>query len=803
MLISLLKVKIIKLFIGIVKCYYDLVKKLISQFFCLDFLKLIIIDMLRFLFSCIATLYAVNLLAGINEHKLTLEESKPYVNAASKAYFYIDPTNTMDFSQISSPTFSKFTEWDNSSYVSFEYGQSTYWVRVDIENEKKTMKPDWLLEVNYAPLDFVDYYVVKDGKLIDHVATGDHVSFNHRPIQHHNYVFPLQVEGEGVTSMYLKVKTDGSVKIPMRLYRPWKFAEINSKYEVGFGLFFGILLMMAVLGLITYLPTKDISYLIFPIPIIAKILFTFSLSGHTFQFLFPNNIYLANKITPLSIGIWMVGVSCFNLYFLRLKRLSPIAHKLNYGGLGIGVIAIFGAIFLPYYTAIQIVTGTSIPFTMLSLGVGITSYVKGNRFASYYIASFSIYLTALLLFVGRMKGVIPDNLLTSRILEYGDVIMVTLLFTALSKKYAIYREEKNIAIKQMLQMESDAKATLEVKVTERTLELQNATAELEEQKEELETQATQLVSKNEEIMAQSETLQSLNNAMNEKNDELEQQNEEIAAQRDMVEQKNIQIERTTKNLRDSINYAKRIQNAILPADETLSKVWEEYFLMYKPKDVVSGDFYWTYENEAENKSILIVADCTGHGVPGAMMSMIGDGFLQQIVKLRGITSPARILLEMNASLHNMLQIDESTSIRDGMDMGVIVWDKANQKVHFAGAHTPLVFVQNNTIYNIKGERLSLGSCNKKLNIKEHIISLKTTTSFYLFSDGYQDQFGGENDRKISSKRLRELILMVASKPMDQQKIALENFYESWVNANKNSTGKQIDDILLMGVKIKP
>lgn len=751
----------------------------------------------------IGFILSVNVLAGVNQNAtLILQESVPYINAASNAYYFVDVDNKLDFSQVSSPKFSKFTAWNSSSNVSFEYGQSTFWVRVDLKNETKNMKPDWLVEVNYAPLDYIDYFVVQDGKLINHIATGDHVSFNNRPIQHHNYIFPLQSEGTSVTSMYFKVRTDGSVKIPLRLYRPWKFAEINSKYEVGFGLFFGILIMMAVLGLITYIPTKDISYLIFPIPILAKILFTFSLSGHTFQFLFPNNIYLANKITPLSIGLWMVGVSTFNLFFLRTRVLSPNAHKANYVGLGIGIIAIFGALFLPYSTAVQIVTGTSIPFTMLSLGVGIVSYRKGNRFASYYIASFAIYLTALLLFVGRMKGVVPDNLLTSRILEYGDVVMVTLLFTALSKKYAIYREEKNIAIKKMLQMEADAKANLEIKVKERTLELQNATAELEEQKEELEAQANQLSSKNEEIMAQSEKMQLLNKDMIEKNDELEQQNEEIAAQRDMVELKNKQIERTTKNLKDSINYAKRIQGTILPPEEIISQYWDDYFLMYKPKDVVSGDFYWTYENKKENKIILIVADCTGHGVPGAMMSMIGDGFLQQIVKLRGITSPARILLEMNSSLHNMLK-HENTSIRDGMDMGIIVWDKNEKKVQFAGAHTPLVFISNNKIFNIKGERLSLGATDKKLTIKEHTIPLNSSISFYLFSDGYQDQFGGENDRKISSKRLRELILMVSQKPMSQQKIALNTFFESWINANKNSIGRQIDDILLMGVKINP
>ncbi|AZQ61756.1 hypothetical protein EI427_05760 [Flammeovirga pectinis] len=758
--------------------------------------------MKKFILITIGIIISLCSVASINEHTLTLSPKVPYVNAASKSYFYIDQANSSQFDQVSSPKFSKFTAWNNTTNVSFEYGKYTYWVRFDLENENKQMSPDWLLEVNYAPLDEVEFFAVKDNKLIDHVLTGDHVDFKNRPLQHHNFIFPIKVEGSGITTVYMRVKTDGSVKIPLRLYRPWKFAEINSKYEVGYGLFFGILLMMAVLGVITYIPTKDISYLLFPIPIIAKILFTFSLSGHTFQFLFPTNTFLANKITPLSIGIWMVGISLFNFYFLKTVKIGLKTHRANIFGLAIGIVAMFGSLFLPYYTAIQIVTATSIPFTVLSLSLGIISLRSGYKFSRYYVASFSIYLVALLLFVGRMKGIIDDNLLTSRILEYGDIIMVTLLFTALSKKYAIYRDQKNIAVERMLQVEADAKSTLEKKVVERTLELQEATAELEEKTEELETQANQLALKNEEITTQSEKLVVMNNNMVDKNEELEQQNEEILTQRDMVESKNVEIEKTAKRLKDSINYAKRIQNTILPSKHTLDSLLEEYFIMYQPKNTVSGDFYWAIENKKENKVIIVVADCTGHGVPGAMMSMVGDGFLQQIVRLRGITSPGKILVEMHTHLQNMLSSDDS-NIKDGMDMGILVWDKSKNVVQFSGAHIPLVFVTQQKIFQLKGERLSLGSDNKNISIKEHIIPIKSPISFYLFSDGYQDQFGGDQDKKIGSKRLRELIHLLSSKPMSMQKNAFINFFEQWKNTNNNLSSQQLDDILLMGIKVSP
>ncbi|OHX65320.1 7TM diverse intracellular signaling domain-containing protein [Flammeovirga pacifica] len=733
------------------------------------------------------------------EEVLYLSEEQESSNGAPFVYFYMDMENTLEFDDVSVKSFSKFTPWNSNSNVNFEYGQGSLWAKIDIQNMDENVS-DWLIEVPYAPLDEVEFFIVKNNKLKNHFVTGDHVNFDERPIDHHNYLFPITLESKEAATVYFRVKTDGIVKLPMFFYKPWKYAEVNSKYEVSYGIILGILTMLCILSVTTYLPTKDFSYLLYPLPLIAKILFTFSLTGHTFQYLFPSLPQMANIITPLSIALWMLGESLFNLYFLKTRKLSNVAFGINIVGFVFAFATIVTSIFLSYYAAIKLVTAISIPFSLMSLALGFIAYSKGQRIARYYISAWGIYCIGLFVFVGFATGHLPDNFFTEHALDFGDLFLAPLLFVALSKKYAVYREQKNEAIQQMLEMEAKAKEELEYKVVERTAELQEATVELEERKEELETQASQLLLKNEEITSQSEELQSMNDKMTETNVELEQINEEIAAQRDMMEVKNKQLETVTKNLQDSINYAKRIQSNILPPIEEFQRLFKDFFIMYQPKNTVSGDFYWVSENTKENKVILVAADCTGHGVPGAMMSVMGGGFLDKIVNLRGITSPARIIIEMQQNLTNILKGKDS---KDGMDLGIIVWDRNNNKVIFAGAHTPLVFVQKGKIYSIKGERLSLGTKIEKLVINEHSISLSTPTSFYLFSDGYQDQFGGEHNRKISSKKLRELILELSNKPMEEQKDAFNTYFHNWKNNDINKPEKQTDDVLLLGVKVEP
>ncbi|ANQ48744.2 SpoIIE family protein phosphatase [Flammeovirga sp. MY04] len=755
---------------------------------------------LFFKFVMLGILFPMLSFAALQEDVLYLSEQQESVNGAPFIYYYMDQLNEEDFESVSVPSFSKFTPWNSNSNVNFEYGQGSLWAKVDIQNMDEEVS-DWLIEVPYAPLDEIEFYLVKNKKLENHFVTGDHVNFDVRPIEHHNYIFPIKLQARESATIYFRVKTDGIVKLPVFFYKPWNYAEVNSKYEVTYGIILGVLLMLCILSVTTYLPTKDFSYLLYPLPLIAKILFTFSLTGHTFQYLFPSFPKMANMITPLSIALWMLGESLFNLYFLKTRKLSKVAFGMNIVGFIFGIATVFTSIFLSYYAAIKLVTTISIPFSIMSLILGFIAYSKGQRIARYYITAWSFYCIGLFVFVGFATGKLPDNFFTEHALDFGDLFLAPLLFLALSKKYAVYREQKNEAIKQMLEMEAKAKEELEEKVVERTAELQEATVELEERQEELETQAAQLLHKNEEITSQAEELKAVNDQMTETNVELEQINEEIAAQRDMMDEKNKELNIVTKNLQDSINYAKRIQSNILPPLEEFKRLFKDFFVMYQPKSTVSGDFYWVAENKKENKVVLVAADCTGHGVPGAMMSVMGGGFLDKIVNLRGVTSPARIIIEMQQNLTHVLGGDNKDS-KDGMDLGIIVWDRKAKKVTFAGAHTPLVFVQNKKIYTVKGERLSLGTEINKMVMKEHSIALNSSTSFYLFSDGYQDQFGGENHRKISSKKLKEMILELSEKPMIEQKEAFNVYFENWKNADSLQPEKQTDDVLLLGVKIE-
>ncbi len=234
---------------------------------------------------------------------------------------------------------------------------------------------------------------------------------------------------------------------------------------------------------------------------------------------------------------------------------------------------------------------------------------------------------------------------------------------------------------------------------------------------------------------------------------------------------------------------------------------ENYFILYQPRNVVSGDFYWLYEGEQNANQIanpnqiitLIVADCTGHGVPGAFMSMIGTQLLQEIVIQKNITSPENILINLQREIAYALQQKQSKT-HDGMDIVALSIDRANKKVLFSGAMNPIFYVQNNELIELKGDKNPIGGvqidADRSYTLK--MIDCDVPTTFYLVSDGYQDQFGGERDKKFTSRRMKELFAENHSKTMEMQKNSLENAINEWITiANETQT----DDITVMGIKI--
>jgi len=262
---------------------------------------------------------------------------------------------------------------------------------------------------------------------------------------------------------------------------------------------------------------------------------------------------------------------------------------------------------------------------------------------------------------------------------------------------------------------------------------------------------------------------------------------------EIVQQKKV-IEEKNKDITESIEYAKTIQEAILPTNEFIKKIFHHSFVLYKPKDVVSGDFYWFAEKN--DKKIIACCDCTGHGVPGAMMSIIGNNLLNQIINKFDITNTDEILNRLHLSIRETLnQSDESIS-KDGMDISLLVLDKDN-KAMFSGANRPLIIIRGKELIIKKGNKLAVGGTHheKIESFLKHDIDFLNGDLVYLFSDGFADQFN-DIDEKLMTKRFYDLLTKIADKPMEEQHQYLYGFIVDWQGLQS-----QTDDILVIGIKI--
>jgi serine phosphatase RsbU (regulator of sigma subunit) len=261
---------------------------------------------------------------------------------------------------------------------------------------------------------------------------------------------------------------------------------------------------------------------------------------------------------------------------------------------------------------------------------------------------------------------------------------------------------------------------------------------------------------------------------------------------------NQKIELQNKNIKSSINYAKRIQEAMLPKKDIQEKYLNDSFILFKPKDVVSGDFYWfcPLKGKDETHDLAFAAiDCTGHGVPGAFMSMIGINSLNSILS-KGINEVDKILEILHQEIQSALQ-QQITGNNDGMDAALCIYRNSTRTLQFAGAKNPLVYIQNNELYQIKGDIHSIGGSRSKNNLfyKKHEIKITEPTMVYLFSDGYRDQFGGNENQKFMAKRFSKLLLDIHHLPLEEQSNKLSQAFEKWKGHND-----QTDDVLVMGIR---
>jgi serine phosphatase RsbU (regulator of sigma subunit) len=264
-----------------------------------------------------------------------------------------------------------------------------------------------------------------------------------------------------------------------------------------------------------------------------------------------------------------------------------------------------------------------------------------------------------------------------------------------------------------------------------------------------------------------------------------------------LEEKNGMIEEKNKDITDSINYAKRIQRAILTSESYLKKHLPEHFVLNKPKDIVSGDFYWSYETP-DKKMIVVVADCTGHGVPGAFMSLIGASKLNEIVIERKITNPDRILNQLREEVINAMNPEDADEISmDGMDVSICCFEPEQMKMQYAGANNPVYLVRAEDLIVLKPDKFPVGKYSGDIMpFTNNSISVSKGDVVYLFSDGYADQFGGVDGKKFKYKHLQNLLKSLYSVSMEEQKKILDLTIEQW-----KGKMEQVDDILIIGIRL--
>lgn len=300
---------------------------------------------------------------------------------------------------------------------------------------------------------------------------------------------------------------------------------------------------------------------------------------------------------------------------------------------------------------------------------------------------------------------------------------------------------------------------------------------------------------NKELTRQKKEIESKNEELKQQNEEIKSQRDELQRQRDIANKQRNEIAVKNDEITSSIQYAKSIQAAVLPEDYAISKILEDYFILFQPKDIVSGDFYFV--NQKHNKAIFAAVDCTGHGVPGAFMSLLGMSLLNDIIdEMRDLDAGEILNILRTRMIQSLHQKNISDENRDGMDLALCVWDKNTSILEYAGAYNPLYLVRDKKLLEYKPTRMSI-SIRSKLDQSYHKnrIQLKKGDVFYIFSDGFADQINGRTNKKMTRQRFKDLLMEVHSYDVSQQKEELQKFFNEWKDGYE-----QVDDVLVMGVK---
>ncbi|HKK38977.1 MAG TPA: 7TM diverse intracellular signaling domain-containing protein [Cryomorphaceae bacterium] len=635
-----------------------------------------------------------------------------------------------------------------SGVPTFGFSDSKHWLRLRVLNfENRDI--DRILEVTNPILNECNLYEVEGGQSYALFRTGDQKEYKERPIDHRNFQFPIRIEANKSKELLLRVSSEGEqLQVPLKLWEKTNLDRQDGTDRLLRGIYFGIILFVLIFNLFLYIIIHDKSSLFYVIYIFALLMLQLSLSGFAFEYLWPESTYLANIANPFFASISIFALIRFTQTFLNLKEFYPRIYKsLHIMGALVAANSLLALIHTPFFFKFSVL---SINVMALILNIAIIPIVvavvkKQFRPAKYFLIAFIVLVGSVFFFILNNFGIIYSDFYAAYGLQIGSAIEVILLSFAIVDKFKLFREKSYERLKTINNMKAKANEKLEKEVVIRT--------------------------------------------------------REISEQKQVVEQQKDEI-------LDSIRYAERIQKSLLPSDDKVKRIFQDHFILFKPRDIVSGDFYWVGETSeafpwqmGNNLKLFAAVDCTGHGVPGAMMSMLGYQALEQCTLRSDLTNPAEALNFINNAIVTSLneQRDGDIQVKDGMDMVLCAYHEETRTLSFAGAKNSMYIVRSGELIELKGDRISIGSgiienANEGFTVKT--VVLEENDSVYTFTDGFPDQFGGPKEKKLKSKNLLDFILELSHEKMENQKAQLAEFFSTW-----KGEAEQIDDVCLMGIRI--
>lgn len=624
-----------------------------------------------------------------------------------------------------------------------DFKSASYFIHFTLKNERKTDQ-SLVLETARPFTNVVQLYCV-DTK--ETVVSGDAIPFSSKSLPTNFSALSLFVPSGESREYVLKLSSEGeNMGMSLVFYDRSAYMALDSNRHLFIGIILGIFMFVIIIYSMFFVMLKERLFLIYVLYAACSVLLQVAVDGYMHQFIFSSGGYFAQHcVILLAGGTVILGM----MYATGYLALTGIMKKIGSAIIALVLITLVLSLIpnVRFELTFRLINGFSLLGLIFMMTTGFIQQRKREVSSLFLVGLACLVLGGFVFILGNL-GIIESPIVTQNALKIGTLLELIFLAVLMAGRYKILQEERE-----------KAQAALLIELEEKNNIVRAANVRLEEQvierTKEIEEQRALLKEKNEDFMA-------------------------------------------------SVTYAERIQSAVLSNEEKFGNILPNSFVFFQPKDVVSGDFYWidTLQSDGSTSEPIlgyVTADCTGHGVPGALVSLIGNHLVERGKETNGLLNTGRALDElsvgMNAALNSRYA---SKQIRDGMDLTLCVLDQKGRKLYFSGARNSAYIVRNGEVLELKGDRKSIGFDPKE---ESHVFEtqefdLEMGDMIYTCSDGYADQFGGDSGKKFMSRQLKSLFVELSLLPLDEQKLRFSETLKNWMGDHE-----QLDDVLVIGVRI--